>query len=44
MEHIHFCVVMTSLIQKIINSEINKSILNLIFFFQIFPNKQEKNS
>lgn len=32
MEQIHFCLVMTTLIQKIINNEIKECILNLNFF------------
>lgn len=44
MEQIHFCLVMTTLIQKIINNEIKECILNLNFFFLIFCNKEEKKS
>jgi len=36
MEHVHFCMVMTGLVQKIINNENNKSVLNLKGFSQSF--------
>lgn len=42
MEHVHFSLVMTSLIQKIISNEINKYILNLKGFSQSFIRKRRK--